>query len=87
MQTDSAGTKEDNICSFRLNTLQIGQISDFGWVFACKISSHEHSTNLAMELDMCKSSITGFQKCKWWITRKVDLVINKSACLKDMQIS
>lgn len=43
--------------SFHLNTLQIWQISDFGWVFACQRSSREHSTNLAMELDMCKSSI------------------------------
>lgn len=68
MRTDSAGTEEDNICSFHLNTLQIEQISDFGWVFACKISSREHSTNLATRLNMCNSNITGFQSASGCVT-------------------
>ena len=43
-----------------VNTLQIWQISDFGWPFARTSSSCEHAANLAMGLDMCNSSITGF---------------------------
>ena len=63
MRTDS-GTDEDNIYvpySFHVNTLQIWKLSDHGWAFACTISSHEHSANLAVGLDMCNGNITGFQ--------------------------
>ena len=51
MRIDS-GSEEDN---FQVPTLQIWQISDFGWVFACTISSREHSTKLVNGLEMCNS--------------------------------
>ena len=51
MRTDR-GSEEDN---FHVTTLQIWQISDFGWAFAYTISSREHSTKLAIGLEMCNS--------------------------------
>ena len=48
MRTD-LGSEEDN---FHVTTLQIWQISDFGWAFACTTSSREHSTKLAIGLEM-----------------------------------
>ena len=63
MRTGS-GSEEDNMYHVLfgwINTLQLWQISHFGWAFARTSSSCEHATNLAMGLDMCNSSITRFQ--------------------------
>ena len=63
-----------------MNTLQIWQISDFDWAFACTISSYEHSTNLPISFKThCELRISENVN---WASKHASLSLDRKTIIK-----